>query len=419
MKCPKCESTSYRKNGHRSGKQNYLCKNCGKQFLEHSSSESLQSAHHSSNGHTQTSAAEATEFPLVKPLPEEKETVKNLKSTLCTAQELLQSLLSEGWLESSAFKQFIQKVQQAAQPQAKSNRRISILLLDAENLKLDINVETFLASLCKYPLQVKIAFANWKNPTMGKQDSELYERGYQLQHVPGGKDSADGKMIALGSSILRSYPTVKEVFVCSCDHILTHLCNQLQTQGLTVYWVSRQARCLKIENCNTSEVSYYSLAMQTEIPSFEVFVQKLEEMINAERESITERLSKLTSIANLFQERCNLTLKANRSNISPGRVEAQDKIIPSTTDTANSIKSKEELEKTLIEIIKTINFNSPKAKLSVAKLGTELRKVCGQTPNSIIKNLKLGSSFTKFLHSSPAFKLKKTGKEYEVALSKT
>ncbi len=322
MKCPKCESTSYRKNGHRSGKQNYLCKNCGKQFLEPSSSESLQSAHHSSNGHTQTSAAEATELPLVKPLPEEKETALNLNSTLCTAQDLLQSLLSEGWLESSAFKQFIQKVQQAAQPHAKSNRRISILLLDAENLKLDLNVETFLASLCKYPLQIKIAFANWKNPTMGKQDSELYERGYQLQHVPGGKDSADGKMIALGASILRSYPTVKEVFVCSCDHILTHLCNQLQTQGLTVYWVRRQARSLKIENCNTSEVSYYSLAMQTEIPSFEVFVQKLEEIINAERESITERLSKLTSVANLFQERCNLTRKDS------GHGEMTEKLFP-------------------------------------------------------------------------------------------
>lgn len=34
MKCPKCESEQIRKNGHRSGKQNYLCKNCGRQFVE-------------------------------------------------------------------------------------------------------------------------------------------------------------------------------------------------------------------------------------------------------------------------------------------------------------------------------------------------------------------------------------------------
>jgi transposase-like protein len=34
MKCPKCESKQIRKNGHRSDKQNYLCKNCGRQFVE-------------------------------------------------------------------------------------------------------------------------------------------------------------------------------------------------------------------------------------------------------------------------------------------------------------------------------------------------------------------------------------------------
>jgi transposase-like protein len=34
MNCPKCGTKQFRKNGHRSGKQNYLCKNCGRQFVE-------------------------------------------------------------------------------------------------------------------------------------------------------------------------------------------------------------------------------------------------------------------------------------------------------------------------------------------------------------------------------------------------
>jgi insertion element IS1 protein InsB len=34
MNCPKCHSNNLRKNGHRRGKQNYQCKNCGRQFLE-------------------------------------------------------------------------------------------------------------------------------------------------------------------------------------------------------------------------------------------------------------------------------------------------------------------------------------------------------------------------------------------------
>ena len=34
MKCPKCNSTSYRKNGYRRGKQCYQCRVCGRQFVE-------------------------------------------------------------------------------------------------------------------------------------------------------------------------------------------------------------------------------------------------------------------------------------------------------------------------------------------------------------------------------------------------
>lgn len=34
MKCPKCESTQISKNGRHHGKQNYICKNCGRQFLD-------------------------------------------------------------------------------------------------------------------------------------------------------------------------------------------------------------------------------------------------------------------------------------------------------------------------------------------------------------------------------------------------
>lgn len=34
MKCPHCQSEQVRKNGHRRDKQNYLCKRCGRQFIE-------------------------------------------------------------------------------------------------------------------------------------------------------------------------------------------------------------------------------------------------------------------------------------------------------------------------------------------------------------------------------------------------
>jgi DDE superfamily endonuclease len=43
-------------------------------------------------------------------------------------------------------------------------------------------------------------------------DAELYDRGYELIHVPGGANSADGKMIAFGAAILYRYRKVREVF---------------------------------------------------------------------------------------------------------------------------------------------------------------------------------------------------------------
>jgi transposase-like protein len=38
MKCPHCYSEQTSKNGHRRGKQSYLCKHCGRQFVESYSS---------------------------------------------------------------------------------------------------------------------------------------------------------------------------------------------------------------------------------------------------------------------------------------------------------------------------------------------------------------------------------------------
>lgn len=49
------------------------------------------------------------------------------------------------------------------------------------------------SSLCKYPLQGKITFANWGDSAVDKYDTKLRERGHQLIHVPRDKGSADRK----------------------------------------------------------------------------------------------------------------------------------------------------------------------------------------------------------------------------------
>jgi insertion element IS1 protein InsB len=35
MQCPKCQSTHIRKNGKKQGKQNHICVNCSRQFIDH------------------------------------------------------------------------------------------------------------------------------------------------------------------------------------------------------------------------------------------------------------------------------------------------------------------------------------------------------------------------------------------------
>ncbi|MDF5736966.1 MAG: NYN domain-containing protein [Nostoc sp. S13] len=374
------------------------------------------------NGHTKVFMAEATEVPLVKNLLEEKATEKSLDScSLTLAEELLQTILSPDWLESAAFSKLLLRIQQKNEIKHQLEIGISLLLLDAENLKLDINSELFLASVCEYPLQVKMAFANWRNPSIGKQDIELYNRGYQLIHVPDGKNNADAKMIPFGACILRSYPTVKEILVCSSDGILIHLCNELQNQGLIVYWVRRQGQTLHIQNRNTNKLTHYSLAMAAEVPTFEKVVEQIQDLIKNEQESINARLSSLAAIASLFQERWNINIKHN-----PKQPEIEEIIPVLDNSFTQSIQEQEKksdsaeilngktLDKLLVKIIQDIQIKSPQTQLSVSKLGSELQKITGESPSSIVKKLKLGSSFTKYLESSPTFTLKASGKEYEV-----
>lgn len=410
MKCPRCESDQLRKNGRSSGKQRYLCKACGRQFFEPLSSSQLptfqgDTVQANSNG--------------------------DLKPELVSVPSIVSPLVASS-------SQLIAQVTTSHS----SPTGIAILLLDAENLKVDINTEKFLANISDYPLRVKIAFANWRSHTLGKLDADLYERGYQLIHVPLGQNSADAQMITMGVSISRHYPDAREVFVCSCDWLLTHLCNSLQTQGMTVHRVRRQDNILTVENRNTGESREYSLTIGTEIPSFEEFVDKINELFHAEHESLTERIARLSTVTALFQERRFLTLKESRANSplvepqkqdsvlpvseqettlsppNPVEVEANNSVAPRSNTSLKTISSKEEFEQTLIELITSIQTNYSIDKVEVTQLSGALKIVCGESANSLIKKLKLGGNFTKFLNSCKTFQVDNSGTKAQVTISK-
>lgn len=389
MKCPKCESISWHKNGHSKGRQRYRCKNCGKQFLEDAAvgpPAALESAVAVSiEGQRQVTPAEA--MPMIFPPT---------------------STLTE------------------------SDSGIAVLLLDAENLKLDVLIESFLAGLCGYPLQVKIAFANWRNQNLSKQDGELYDRGYQLIHVPEGKNSADAKMIAVGSSIFLHYPNVREVFVCSSDGLLTHLCNQLQGQGLTVFRVRRQENNLIVENRQTGEVKHYSVPLASPIPSYDGLIQKIEELLKNEQQSISETMGRLSVISSLFEERQNLTKSllmgagGSKQNgfsavletvpVSGNNGSKPAVPEPVTASGENIIDSAEKFQIALIKVLESIKIKSKTDIVSVSLLSAEFHKVYGETANAVVKRLKIASNLTKFLQSCSPFSIRQNGKNYEVGL---
>ncbi|MEG4321607.1 MULTISPECIES: NYN domain-containing protein [unclassified Microcoleus] len=326
----------------------------------------------------------------------------------------------------------------APETAVKCDRGIAILLLDAENLKLDINTEKFLASLCSYPLQVKIAFANWKNPSTSKLDTELYDRGYELIHAPGGSNSADGKMIAFGAAILYRYPAVQQVFVGSSDSLLNHLCNQLQNQGLTVFRVRSQNAVLSVENHLTGESKHYSCKEEVELPTFAELANKIAELLKAEHQSIDERIAWFSSVTQLFKERRAIEFNSiNSTDIAvfpspPNEINAAEE--PATipiaqnlehqkmpeTLPANSIAidSLDALEKILLEMIEAAIVESEEDAISVAKLKKKFLKTYECHADLIVKHFLANSSLIKFLQSrASVFKLTLNGSEHQVAIA--
>ncbi|MBD2312830.1 hypothetical protein H6G20_14250 [Desertifilum sp. FACHB-1129] len=406
MQCPRCQSTETRKNGRVSGKQRYYCKSCQRSFLQ---AELLPVSASIQNSLPLEPDIQANVLPLIEYLLklQPSEGIETTVRQVLQALHYLKSLDTHSCSNHSS----------PPEPQG-----LSLLLLDAENIKFDPHLETFLAQLSSYPLNVKIAFANWKN-TAG--DSELYERGYQMIHVPLGKNSADAQMLAMGSAIRLHYPQVKEAFICSSDWLLNHLCNELQNQGLTVYRVRREDDNFRIENRQTGEIRYYSTTYNVEVPTPLDLMQSIEQLIQAEHQSLTERLVQLSTVMNLVQQRAAIE-KQEKARISPSLdgLSSADKPIesqplpepPPENIVHPEIKTRAELEKALIKIVANLTAESPGQYISISKLSSEFHQQYGKTYKEMSGTLGIKNKFLNFLQACSALIIKKQGTVYEVAI---
>lgn len=385
------------------------------------------------------------------------------KAQLLKVKKFLQLILEPSFFEMAEFKVLIRNLRQIViQPETPSNGdeksagAIAILLLDAENLQLDVKTEKFLEEICTYPIQIKIAFANWRS--MGRKDAEFHERHYELIHVPPGKDSADLKMATVGSSIFVHYPNAKEVLVCSSDNAIIHLCTTLQTHGLTVYRVRKQKDAIAVFNNKTRETQIYSLKPIPEMPSVEEFIAYLKQLIKAEQLRTGSQWLKLSRISNLFQSKYNLTITQVVATHFPGKrtrdiffdypsefvahqVSEQSQLyitlfemsepkashsngaapeLNEQNDRVNSsINSQSELEAALVSILKKLTAKSSKNSISMSSLGSEFHKQYGKTISNTLDELNLNSNFPKFIKSCSSLKLGQTKKGWQVAIAQT
>ncbi|NJR22153.1 MAG: NYN domain-containing protein [Richelia sp. CSU_2_1] len=392
------------------------------------------------------------------------------------AKKYLQILLSPEFTNSAQFSKLFAKLQQFAESKiataaAKSNNSvtsnppadspasvpigIAILLLDVENLQLKIETEKFLEGICTYPIQIKVAFANWRS--MGKKDAEFHQRGYQLIHVPPGKDSADLKMATVGASIFVHYPTAKEIFVCSSDRALTHLSNTLQAHGLTVYQVRKQIDKIVVLNSRTGQIETHSLPGALELPPLETLPFQLKELIKNEQERTSTQWIKLARISALFRENYGLALNQLAIHHSLGNktkdiflkypaefvlhkpspishtyvtlfevklspeppVISKENSDNSADDPAailNEINSLQDLESALVNIVRNLTTTSREKYVFLSNVGSEFHRLYAKQITQIIKEFNLGRKFPKFLESCSSLQLKKTEKGWLVGL---
>lgn len=176
---------------------------------------------------------------------------------------------------------------------------VAVLLLDAENLQFNNETEKFLSSVCNYPIQVKVAFANWCRK--GKLDAELHARNYDLIHVPSGRDNADGKMITFGSSINQRFPNAKEVFVCSSDNVMTNLCNHMMQNGLNVFRVVKQG-----SNLTVLDIQNGKTHVHTVLPTMEQFVSQIKDIIREEESRTGNQWMKLSKMSKIFHNKYHI-----------------------------------------------------------------------------------------------------------------
>ncbi len=359
-----------------------------------------------------------------------------------------------------------------------SSEQTGLLLVDAENMNPPEALEDFLQTIGRYPIRYRLAFGNWCK--LGRRDQELYQRGYQMVHVPSGKNSADIKMSLDASLISLRNPSIREVFICSTDLDLLHLGHVLLNLGITPYRVSRHHDCFEIFNLAKQSTQVFHLpqtgkeqgdvaakpalqvastaknsasaapvAMQeVKIPSLDQMKSWLKILILQEQQANPGQPITVSHLGKLFRDRnqisVNQVLKSNSGcktlkkfleahegfelSLLPDGHHFEVKLKASATDPAVStqnakqnapqrITNAHDLEQALIKILWNLSSEQAGNQIELTVLGTRFAQVYQEPMSKVLKRIGEPKGLPKFLAKCRSIRTQKKGSTWQLALA--
>ncbi|QHU98958.1 NYN domain-containing protein [Synechocystis sp. CACIAM 05] len=307
----------------------------------------------------------------------------------------------------------------------------SVLLIDIENIYLDVTEEDLIKKLSRHSLKHYLAFGNWKK--LGNKDEELHKRGYELFHVPSGKNNADQRMTNIGSFICLNYPDIKEIFVCSSDKDLEILCSFLSQKNIVVYQVFRQINSLCIKNPETNEVLSYPIisseSSNEKIIDLKILIEEIKSIIReVTNQASQQQWVTLSQVSTIFYRKFGLSLNDVVKHHFPGKTakfifleyknyfvvhdppESKDIFIALfnfNKESAESItqNSQESLENKFVKIIKEEIKNNKNKKIEIGCAASKFAGKYNIPITKALKNASRPSNYKAFIKSISVLEL--------------
>lgn len=350
--------------------------------------------------------------------------------------KILQHWLVPAFFQTLAYRQLLWQIQQQFEP-ARSQSDLppmAVLLLDADNVPLNADLETWLASHCPYPIQLKLAFGNWRK--LGRRDLDFHRRDYQLVHVPPGKNGADFKMTTLGSLLPRYAGHIKAAIICSSDSDFDTLRQVLTAQGLRVYQLRRSPTTLILSDSHSPD--WITIAVPTDGPMPDLIsgIRFLQAHL-----AIAAQPVELTALCWAFEARFKVALRTfvqhHRSGVNPklflqSRSEFSVALAASSLQVevslaAAKVKTSDSssffsgpaaalvLENALVGLLEKLCAQHQLTAVPLDRLSAAFYEQFGQPLKRTLAQNSLGSSLPKFFQSCSRLQVSWNGQQWMLA----